>query len=73
VRIKRVIAGTSGSPGSLAALRYAECLARTYGATLVPLLAWEPPGGDGDSMLQLAGFASGGPCECCSRWRQGRT
>jgi nucleotide-binding universal stress UspA family protein len=43
---RRVIVGASGSPGSLCALRYAEYLARTTGATLIPVLAWTPPGGD---------------------------
>ena len=42
----RLIVGTSGSPGSLRALRYAEGLAGAYGAVLVPVIAWEPPGGD---------------------------
>lgn len=41
-----MVVGTSGSPGSLAALRYAEFLARSHDAMLVPVLAWEPPGGD---------------------------
>lgn len=44
--VRRVIAGTSGSPGSLAALRYAELIAGVHDAILVPVLAWEPPGGD---------------------------
>jgi nucleotide-binding universal stress UspA family protein len=44
--ICRVIVGASGSPGSLRALRYAEELARTHHATLMPVLAWVPPGGD---------------------------
>ena len=44
--IRRVIVGTSGSPGSLQALRYAEELARTHDAILIPVLAWVPPGGD---------------------------
>src|SRR6266516_6651744 len=42
----RVIVGTSGSPGSLCALRYAEGLARAHEAVLMPVIAWEPPGGD---------------------------
>ena len=42
--IARVIVGTSGSPGSLQALRYGEAMARECGATLIPALAWEPPG-----------------------------
>lgn len=44
--VGRVIVGTSGSPGSLRALRYAEDLARADDATLMPVLAWLPPGGD---------------------------
>ena len=44
--VRRVIVGTSGSPGSLCALRYAEDLARAFDATLIPVLAWIPPGGD---------------------------
>src|SRR5262249_2524814 len=41
-----VVAGVSGSPGSVHALRYAAELARARGAALVPVLAWVPPGGD---------------------------
>jgi nucleotide-binding universal stress UspA family protein len=44
--ISRVIAGASGSPGSLRALRYAEDLARAYHAILIPVHAWIPPGGN---------------------------
>ncbi len=44
--VRRVIAGVSGSPGSLQALRYAAGLARAHGAALVPVLTWQPPGGD---------------------------
>jgi nucleotide-binding universal stress UspA family protein len=44
--VRRVIAGVSGSPGSLQALRYAAGLARTHDAALVPVLSWLPPGGD---------------------------
>ena len=43
---RRIIVGTSGSPGSLQALRYAAGLAREDDATLIPVLAWLPPGGD---------------------------
>jgi nucleotide-binding universal stress UspA family protein len=44
---RRIIIGASGSPGSLQALRYAVTLAREDDATtLVPVLAWMPPGGD---------------------------
>jgi nucleotide-binding universal stress UspA family protein len=49
--IDRLIVGTSGSPGSLAALRYGEVLARTHHAVLIPVIAWEPPGGDQDERL----------------------
>jgi nucleotide-binding universal stress UspA family protein len=44
--VRRVIAGVSGSPGSLQALRFAAELARTHQAVLIPVLAWMPPGGD---------------------------
>jgi nucleotide-binding universal stress UspA family protein len=44
--VGRVIVGTSGSPGSLQALRYGEVVARAHDAALVPVLAWQPPGGD---------------------------
>jgi nucleotide-binding universal stress UspA family protein len=43
--IRRVVVGVSGSPGSLRALRYAHELARPH-TTLIPVLAWLPPGGD---------------------------
>ena len=44
--VGRVIVGASGSPGSLRALRHAEDLARHSVATLTPVLAWVPPGGE---------------------------
>jgi nucleotide-binding universal stress UspA family protein len=44
--VRRVIAGVSGSPGSLQALRFAASLARVHDAALVPVLIWLPPGGD---------------------------
>ena len=44
--VRRVIAGVSGSAGSLQALRYAAEMARSEGALLAPVLAWTPPGGD---------------------------
>ena len=44
--IGRVVVGVSGSPGSLQALRFAVDHARALSATLVPVIAWEPPGGD---------------------------
>jgi hypothetical protein len=50
----RVVAGVSGSPGSLAALRYAEYLVLAHGAALVPVLAWELPGGDRAARVQPA-------------------
>lgn len=42
----RVIAGVTGSPRNLQALRYAAVLAHGQAATLVPVAAWIPPGGD---------------------------
>ena len=39
----RVVAGVSGSPGSVHALRHAAGLARDRDAVLIPLLAWVPP------------------------------
>jgi nucleotide-binding universal stress UspA family protein len=42
----RVVVGVHGTPGSLQALRFAVAHARTFGAILVPVIAWEPPGGD---------------------------
>jgi len=42
----RIIVGVSGSPGSLHALRHAVDLAREHYASLVPVLAWIPPGGE---------------------------
>ncbi len=43
--VGRLIVGTSGSPGSLQALRYGESLARAHDAVLIPVIAWELPGG----------------------------
>jgi nucleotide-binding universal stress UspA family protein len=51
VTIGRLIVGASGSPGSLQALRYAEGLAHAHGAVLIPVLAWQPPGGDRDEWI----------------------
>ncbi|MFI6845608.1 universal stress protein [Kitasatospora sp. NPDC050467] len=42
----RVVVGVSGSLGSLAALHRAVAEARRTDAELVPVLAWEPPGGE---------------------------
>ena len=53
--VGRLIVGTSGSPGSLHALRYAEALARAHGAVMIPVLAWEPPGGDHAERVQPSG------------------
>jgi nucleotide-binding universal stress UspA family protein len=53
--VGRVIVGTSGSPGSLQALRYGEGLARAHGAVLIPVLAWELPGGDYGERVQPSG------------------
>jgi nucleotide-binding universal stress UspA family protein len=44
--ISRVIAGVSGSPRGLPALRYAAALARGHDAALVPVHAWVAPGGE---------------------------
>jgi nucleotide-binding universal stress UspA family protein len=46
VYARRVIAGVSGSAGSLQALRYAAEMARADSALLAPVLAWTPPGGE---------------------------
>jgi len=51
-----VIVGTSGSPGSRRALRYAEVLARVHDAVLVPVIAWVPPGGDLAERTQPSGY-----------------
>lgn len=48
----RLIVGTSGSPGSLCALRYAEATVRARNAVLIPAIAWEPPGGDRADRVQ---------------------
>jgi hypothetical protein len=42
---RRIIIGTNGSPGSLQALRCAAGMVQGNDATLVPALAWLPPGG----------------------------
>jgi nucleotide-binding universal stress UspA family protein len=42
----RIVAGVSGSPGSVPALRQAADLARHHDAILIPLHAWVPPEGD---------------------------
>ena len=53
--VGRVIVGTSGSPGSLHALRYGERLARAHGAVLMPVLAWDLPGGSHAERVQPSG------------------
>ncbi|MBV6697792.1 universal stress protein [Kitasatospora aureofaciens] len=42
----RVVVGVSGSLGSLAALHRGVAEAHRTGAEVVPVLAWEPPGGE---------------------------
>jgi nucleotide-binding universal stress UspA family protein len=42
----RIVAGVSGSPGSVHALRRAADLASHHDAILIPLHAWVPPEGD---------------------------
>jgi nucleotide-binding universal stress UspA family protein len=44
--IGRVIVGVDSTPGSLEALRFALGQARLLGATLMPVLAWQMPGGE---------------------------
>jgi hypothetical protein len=44
--IRRIVAGVSGSPGSVHALRQAADLARRSDAFLIPVHAWVPPEGD---------------------------
>lgn len=44
--ICRVITGVSGSPRNLPALRQTAALACGHDASLVPVLAWVPPGGE---------------------------
>jgi nucleotide-binding universal stress UspA family protein len=53
--IDRLIVGASGSPGSLVALRYGEVLARAHHAVLIPVLAWELPGGEHAVRVQSSG------------------
>jgi hypothetical protein len=44
--VSRIVAGVSGSPGSLPALSQAADLARHHDAILISLHAWVPPEGD---------------------------
>src|SRR5262249_45133373 len=53
--VGRGIVGAGGSPGSLQALRYGERLARVHGAVLIPVLAWDLPGGDYGERVQPSG------------------
>lgn len=53
--ISRLIVGTSGSPTSLRALRYGEFLACAHQAVLMPVIAWEPPGGERAEWIQPSG------------------
>jgi Universal stress protein family len=46
VQVTRVVVGVTSSAGSLQALRFAAGLARFHDATLMPVHAWMPPGGD---------------------------
>lgn len=46
IRPARVVVGVTGSAGSAAALRRAVVEARRTGSELVPVFAWEPPGGE---------------------------
>ncbi|MCB5908878.1 universal stress protein [Streptomyces pinistramenti] len=60
---RRVVAGVSGSLGSLTALHRAAAEARLTGAELWAVLAWEPPGGDIPHR--------GGPCPApLTAWRE---
>ena len=45
--VGRVVVGVDGSPGSLEALRFGCAQAELLGALLVPVLAWQVPGGEG--------------------------
>jgi nucleotide-binding universal stress UspA family protein len=44
--MRRIVAGVSGSPASLQALRFAAWLADAHHADLAAVLAWTPPGGE---------------------------
>jgi nucleotide-binding universal stress UspA family protein len=45
-RFRRIIAGVSGSPRNLPALRAAADLACAFDAVLIPVHAWVPPGSE---------------------------
>ncbi|MFD3420094.1 universal stress protein [Streptomyces decoyicus] len=60
---RRIVAGVSGSLGSLTALHRAAAEARVDGAELWAVLAWEPPGGEISHR--------GGPCPApMATWRR---
>ena len=67
--VDRVIVGTSGSPGSLRALRYAEVLARAHDAILMPVSAWVPPEGDRAAPLQSCHLRQVWHDRACQRLR----
>jgi nucleotide-binding universal stress UspA family protein len=72
--VGRVVVGTSGSPGSLVALRYAEYLARSHDVVLVPVLAWEPPGGARAAQVQpQAGLVQAWREQACQRMHDALT
>lgn len=57
--VGRIVVGVHGTPGSLQALRFAVGHARAFGATLVPVIAWQPPGDNVRMPIALADeFAS---------------
>ena len=59
--IGRLIVGTSGSPGSMHALRYGEVLARAHDAALIPTISRPMP-----NMVQPALFLDWGWQLICS-------
>jgi nucleotide-binding universal stress UspA family protein len=65
--VDRLIVGTSGSPGSLQALHYAENLARAHNAVLMPVIAWELPGGDRAHRIGSTRELAKACCEIASR------
>lgn len=50
--VGRVFVGVDGTPGSLQALRHALGFARVYAAPLIPVLAWQPPGGESQARMR---------------------
>lgn len=49
--VKRVVVGVDGSAGSVAALKQGAQEAARHDATLCPVLAWMPPGGEAADAL----------------------